>query len=113
MLVFKKNVFCFSSQFICVVILALAVSTQAGILPVLDVATSWGTHAWGPALVNHWGSPISSHVSPWGAVASPWGVPSVLAAHGALVGPTLAAHGHGPVVHGPVVHGPVVGVHGH
>lgn len=80
----------------------MAVSAQAGVLPVLDVATSWGTHAWGPALVNHWGSPLASHVNPWGAVASPWGIPSIHS-HG-LVGPTLAAHG--PVV------GPVVGVHG-
>lgn len=90
----------------------MAISAQAGVLPVVDVATSWGTHAWGPTLVNHWGGPSlattwGAHGAPWGAHAapwglSPWGVPSVLGGHGPVLN---AAHGH--------VVGPVVGVHGH
>lgn len=67
---------------IAVVMLALAVYTNASGVQVLDVARPWSpVGAWGPALVNsgnpHGWGPVG-HLGPLGvAVGSPWGAPLI------------------------------------
>lgn len=87
--------------------LALAVSSQAGLVPgVVDVSawgspawgspswgsSGWGGPGWGPSVVNSWGSPWGQpSLTAWGnngwGVGNPWG-----ASLG--VGPVLGGHGH-------------------